>query len=380
MTFDLIVVGAGVLGCFHAWAARQRGWRVLLLERSVAPQAASVRNFGLIIPTALTGVWQQHGLRGLQIYRDVAARVGVTLNQSGTLYVAQTGDELARLEAVLDRPAAAELGLELLDPRQALHQHPLLNPDFVRGALHAQLELRVQPREFLPAMLRWLGADDMLTYRPATQVVDVAERGGHVEVRTAAGERFDGQAVVVCCGAELATLFPERLQAARLNYCRLQMVRTEPLEPNPGQRPLCAIASPLCLRSYPAFQSDGIPPLPVPPEYQRQGVHVWLAFDFDGRIIAGDSHHFSEYAPMEQLESNVERLIVDYAAQMLNRPLPAVETRWCGVYVRSPDQGMTDIQVAPRIRLLTGLGGKGMTVGPSVAEQSVAQMAELVDA
>ena len=51
-TWDLVVIGAGVLGTFHALFAAQQGWRTLLIERGELPREASVRNFGLIIPSA----------------------------------------------------------------------------------------------------------------------------------------------------------------------------------------------------------------------------------------------------------------------------------------------------------------------------------------
>ncbi len=44
----VVVVGGGVLGTWHAVAARRRGLDVLHLEREPEPRGASVRNFGLI--------------------------------------------------------------------------------------------------------------------------------------------------------------------------------------------------------------------------------------------------------------------------------------------------------------------------------------------
>lgn len=46
--WDVIVIGGGVLGAFHAYFALQRGLRTLLIERNPLPQDASVRNFGMI--------------------------------------------------------------------------------------------------------------------------------------------------------------------------------------------------------------------------------------------------------------------------------------------------------------------------------------------
>ena len=40
-TFDLIVVGAGVLGTFHAYHAQGRGLKVALVERNGAPDRAT---------------------------------------------------------------------------------------------------------------------------------------------------------------------------------------------------------------------------------------------------------------------------------------------------------------------------------------------------
>ena len=46
--FDLVVVGAGILGLATAWRARQRGWKVAVLERHARCIGASVRNFGFV--------------------------------------------------------------------------------------------------------------------------------------------------------------------------------------------------------------------------------------------------------------------------------------------------------------------------------------------
>ncbi|MGK9527191.1 FAD-dependent oxidoreductase, partial [Salmonella enterica subsp. enterica] len=51
MSSDLLIIGAGILGLSHAYAAAKRGLKVKVFERSATPLGASVRNFGQALVT-----------------------------------------------------------------------------------------------------------------------------------------------------------------------------------------------------------------------------------------------------------------------------------------------------------------------------------------
>src|SRR5881392_322811 len=97
-TFDVIVIGAGVLGSFHAYFAARRGLRTLLIERGDGPNEASVRNFGTIVPSAMTlGEWHRRAVETVSIYRELAGKLPPFLQSGGTQYLALTPGELAVL-------------------------------------------------------------------------------------------------------------------------------------------------------------------------------------------------------------------------------------------------------------------------------------------
>src|SRR5947209_12027558 len=97
--WDVIVIGAGVLGTFHAYFAARKGLRTLLIERGDEPQEASVRNFGTLVPSAMTpGQWLDRANASIVIYKGLAAQVTLPLTCRGTQYLATTPAEFGVLE------------------------------------------------------------------------------------------------------------------------------------------------------------------------------------------------------------------------------------------------------------------------------------------
>ena len=71
-SFDLVVIGAGIVGLAHALAGARRGMRVAVLERDEAASLASVRNFGFVTVTgqARGRVWER-ARRSRDVWEEV---------------------------------------------------------------------------------------------------------------------------------------------------------------------------------------------------------------------------------------------------------------------------------------------------------------------
>jgi glycine/D-amino acid oxidase-like deaminating enzyme len=88
--FDLIVVGAGVVGLATAHAARQRGLRVAVVERQAQCPGASVRNFGLLTATGQRrGDQWRRARRTIDVWQQIAPRAGIEVIHHGMYLLVQ---------------------------------------------------------------------------------------------------------------------------------------------------------------------------------------------------------------------------------------------------------------------------------------------------
>jgi FAD dependent oxidoreductase TIGR03364 len=375
--WDLIVVGAGVLGTFHTYFAARRGWRVLLLERGDWPGEASVRNFGTLMAGSLAGEWRRRGLESIACYRELAPLAGFYFNPSGSLYQVTTDVEAAVLEEFAQRAPAEGCRCELLEPARAAVLNPLLERTHVRRALLFPDDARVEPRGLFRRLIPWLTREWSVEYRPATVAVSVWANGGEACVRTAAGTELQARHVVVCNGSDLRTLFPERFTAAGFERCKLLMLRTVA---QPQVRLPTTVASGLTLRRYPAFTAcpswARLNQEPVAPGILEAGIHILTVQDPDGSFVIGDSHEYAAGDLNEILDTRMENLILAEARKQLRLPNWEIAQRWHGVYSMPRDAEVFRATVDGVIHIITGIRGKGMTTGPAVARETIDTLAE----
>ena len=373
-TFDVVVIGAGVLGSFHAYFACRKGLRTLLVERGDTPNEASVRNFGTIVPSAMTpDEWHARALETVTVYRALADQLPPFLQTGGTQYLALTRGELAVLEEFARIGPDQGYACRLLGRRESVSLNPSINADNCLGSLHFPDDQRVDPRKLFAGLIPWMCRTLGCQYRPRTVATGVESDGEGCLVTTAAGERFRCRHVFVCTGGDFRTLYPRLFADSGLSRCRLQMMRTHAL---PTSLPT-TLASGLSLRWYPSFQMCAswgrLRDEPVDPEVERRGIHVLLVQDEDGRVVVGDSHEYSEGDFPPGLDARTEELILREARKMIALPADAVAERWHGIYPLHRDRPVFSTVLHGRIRIVTGIGGKGMTTGPALARESLDQ-------
>jgi FAD dependent oxidoreductase TIGR03364 len=370
----VIVVGGGVLGMMHAATARQRGCQVVHLEREPGSRGATVRNFGLIwVSGRAPGPELALALRARELWERWSAVVpGTGFRPHGSLTLAGDDAEAALLREAAALPDAAQRGYEFLDEAAARAVNPALRGTFCCGLL-CRKDAIVEPRQVPAAISDYLlatASGDGYAWLPGREAVDVAPGA----VRDHTGAWHKGDLVVLCTGAAhtgvagpFLARFSQPPATPPLRRVRLQMLQTEPF----GRQLTTSIADGDSLRYYPAYDLPGRAALP--PQAQAAAAaaaQLLLAQRLDGSLTIGDTHAYDEpfdfdvdEAPYEDLRSRAERL--------LGSALPPTRKRWAGVYSQVTG---TDIylraQVAPGVELVTGPGGRGMTLAPAIAEQT----------
>ncbi|HEX4215758.1 MAG TPA: TIGR03364 family FAD-dependent oxidoreductase [Candidatus Dormibacteraeota bacterium] len=358
------VVGGGALGTLHAWAAIRRGHDVAHLEREAGPRGASVRNFGLIwVSGREAGEELDLAQRARDHWERIAAdHEGTGFRAAGSLTVAVDEAGIGALELGGALPDARDRGFQLLTAEEARRRCPALGPE-IRGALWCARDAILEPRRVLSALRAGLERSGRYRWLPGRTIREVAS--GRVLDHT--GERHEADLVVVCTGADHAGLAAAVLAGLPLRRVRLQMLETAPLGSPVGP----ALADADSLRYYPAFA--GAPREALGPQDELGsdwGAQLLLVQRADGSLTIGDTHRYEEPFPFDY-DTAPERHLLASASRLLGASPPEVCRRWCGVYSQfTGDRPYARAEPEPGLVVVTGPGGRGMTMSPAIAEET----------
>ncbi len=362
------VVGAGIVGLAHAWMAAERGHEVAVFERSPRAEGATVRNFGMVWPIGQRpGVAREAALRSAERWRRLAVAAGVWVNPCGSLHLAHRNDEWAVLEEFASLAPGLGFAGRLLTPTEVEQATPAAQPDGLRGGWLSPTELCVNPRTAPARIAAWLADRFGVQFHFQTPIREADT--GHV--RSADGRHWPADRVIVCSGADFATLFPETLGKSGLKPCKLQMLRTA-TQPN-GWRIGPHLASGLTLRHYPVFGTCGaLDALRAriaaeTPELDHFGIHVMASQNDAGEVILGDSHEYGDaIEPFDK--SEIDAFILRELRKIIRLPDWSVAERWHGVYAKHASLPVFAAEPLPEVHVRTGTGGSGMTLAFGLAE------------
>ena len=367
-SFDLVVVGAGIVGIAHALAAARRGLAVAIVERDARAMSASVRNFGFVtVSGQAEGDTRRRALRAREVWLEVAGAARIEVLQRGAAVVAQRGEALAVLEEFAAGPMGD--GCEMWSGADAARNIPGLRAGFA-GALSSPHELRVEAREALPRLARWLEERYQVQFMWGSAALGIEG----TRLRHARGV-LEGEALLIAAGGAIAELAPEVAAVARVRRCKLQMMRIA----GAGARLASVVMSDLSLVRYEGFAAQ-----PSAARLRERlarecspqlanGIHLIVAQGSDGSLVVGDSHHYGDDED-PFASAAVEDLILAELRALFESPGLRVVERWVGHYPVADVQPLLSAELAPRVWAVTVTSGTGMSTAFAIGEETIARL------
>jgi FAD dependent oxidoreductase TIGR03364 len=374
---DVIVVGAAILGTFHAYFASKKGYRMLLLEGNPFPGDASTRNFGMVVQTIVApgGEWATHANSSRETYLELQREYDLPVRQVGSMYVASTEIEMSVLQE-FGRQYATSYRCEYLNAGEALRCYPFLCAAYCKAVLRFPDDLALEPRLLLRQLISHLTQSGLIEYRGQTMVVSVEVSGQRCFVKDASGNTYSAEKVFICNGARYQVHFPYLFQQSGLRICKLQMLCTVP---QPAGLLPHSVLSGLSIQRYPGFSTCPSYALlnqqPVEERLRHYGIHLLFKPAADGSVIIGDSHMYSAFEDVDKTEEYtdwcINEAVLEYGKRMLALPSWKIQQFWNGYYVVHSQQEVYTETIDGRIHVVTGIGGKGMSTGPGFARSHV---------
>ena len=337
---DVVVVGAGIVGCSVAWhLATRHDARVLVLDRTGVGSGMT----GLQ-PGGLRTQWSSPTTRTLALesrafYDAISEHLGMPVDLGfqpcGYLFVAdtqQTADELAR-DAENQRADGVEI--DVLDAAAVAEMVPSLPAEAVAGATFGPTDGYLDHPGAPVAAFAAAAERAGVTFQQA-EVTQVADDGDRPHLETSTGTILADR-VVIAAGADTPGLLSERAAAPPVEWSPKTLFYSNPI---PGR----------------LFE-----PLAV---FVDRGLAVkHLA---DGTVLASDLHLGAVAAGDEARERQRLRHMVTDAIPLMEHVRYPVHVQ--GRYDVTPDNQAVvgAVDAGQRLWVACGMNGRGMMTAPAI--------------
>jgi sarcosine oxidase subunit beta len=210
-SWDVVVVGGGLIGSSAAYHLAKAGVRTLLIEQGDLASGASGANFGNIqVQDAEFGLSLELTLEGYEGFAELEDELDYDVGfcRTGSLLLIENERQWTTMEGRAAALQAAGVDAQLLDQDQVCRLEPGLSPESVIGGLYHADEGELDPFKLVHAYaLR--GRQHGLEVRTHTEVTKVCVQGGRmtgVDVRElgsngARAEHIPAGWVVLASGA-----------------------------------------------------------------------------------------------------------------------------------------------------------------------------------
>lgn len=381
---DLIIIGGGILGTFHAFHALKNGLTVTLFEKDKQPISATVRNFGQVVPSGMDKKWQQYGRESLRLYKEIQQEIDLTVRQNGTIYIASNEEELTLIEELHKINKDNDYASKLLTKDECINQFSGIKSSYAIGGLFFPEEATVDSIYLIHQFQKYLIDKYQLQYISNTTIISTQSMSDDLAIVTTANDDvYECSKVIICSGSDFKTLYPKLFNESDLEVTKLQILQTKPqndyvLKGN--------ILTGLSIRRYesfyecPSFKSIKAKE-PIDSLEKKWGIHIIFKQGIDGSIYFGDSHLYADAKDADslgyQLDMDIDNFMIQEAKKIIDFPNWDLQHRWTGIYSQCKTTDIFQKTIDNNIHIVTGIGGKGMTGSGGFSKENIATIFNL---
>lgn len=225
--YDWILIGAGITGACLAYELSQKGFSVLLLEKDLTPDNATVYSYGgLAYWSGIDDMTRILGKEGIELHRHLSEELeGDTKFRELDLVL--TIDRQDNPETIAKNYDRFAITPELLNVQDACILEPLLNPNAIAGALrlpHGHIHPQKTTNAYLQAFERNGGK---IIYQ---EVLGLLRQEDEIKGVKTSDDEYYGTNTVVCAGGLSRSLLQQADITVGNYFTHAQVIVTPPVD------------------------------------------------------------------------------------------------------------------------------------------------------
>ncbi len=221
--YDVIIVGAGIMGCATAYELAKRGIHVLVIEKGQLGETSSGKSSAIIRQHYSNTTTARMALHSLRVFQDFKQRVGGESGFTETGFLALTSaKDFEGLKANVALQQSVGIQTEVLSLESLQERWPAIVTKGLMAAAYEPEAGYADPYLTLSSYMK-AARQHGVTFVFESMVTGIRLAGGKVQGVETTADTFDAPAVVNCAGAWGAPVARLAEVELPINSCRVQV-------------------------------------------------------------------------------------------------------------------------------------------------------------
>ena len=345
--YDIIIIGAGVIGASIARTLSKYQYDILVLEKDTdVGDGASCANSAILHsgydpkPDSLKAILN---VEGNKMFDEISRDLDVQIRRIGSITVASTPEELEALEALVERAAQNKVPVELLDCEELLKIEPFINPNVKKGLLAPTAGI-LNPFELTVAMME-NAMDNGASLHLREEVLAISRESDGFDVTTNKA-KYHSTIVINCAGVHSDVIH--------------NMVHPPRFTIRPRRGEYYVIDN--LTNPYITHVIFGVP--------TKAGKGVLVAPTTHDNYLVGPSSDFIDEKEDTATHADILKMVKDRASAIVSTiPFGSLIREFAGIRAVSDNDDFIIEEVSPNFYDVAGIQSPGLASSPAIAKR-----------